>query len=96
MNSKSNSEYFYIGVFVLIGLGLIIAALLIFGSSRLFRPTVYIETYFDESVQGISVGSAVKYGDIKLAMSIKLISLVKNIKNNSMVHLVKYRSARFI
>jgi ABC-type transporter Mla subunit MlaD len=60
------ANYYNIGAFVLIGLALVIAALLVFGSSKLFRPTVYIETYFDESVQGISDGSPVKYRGIQV------------------------------
>lgn len=60
------TNYYKIGVFVLIGISLIIAALLIFGSSKLFRPTAYIETYFDESVQGISEGSPVKYRGLQV------------------------------
>lgn len=64
MNDKRN--YFKIGSFVLIGLSLIIFTLLIFGSHKLFEPTVYVETYFEESVQGISEGSPVKYRGIKI------------------------------
>jgi len=64
MNDKRN--YFKIGSFVLIGLSLIIFALLIFGSHKLFEPTVYVETYFEESVQGMSEGTPVKYRGLKI------------------------------
>lgn len=64
MNDKRN--YFKIGSFVLIGLGLIIFALLIFGSHKMFEPTVYVETYFEESVQGMSEGTPVKYRGLKI------------------------------
>lgn len=65
-DKKSEINYFKIGAFVLCGVGLIIAALLIFGSSRLFTRTIYIETYFDESVQGIAEGSPVKYRGLRI------------------------------
>lgn len=60
------ANYFKIGFFVLTGIIIIILAILAFGSSKLLRPTVYIETYFDESVQGISEGSPVKYRGLQI------------------------------
>jgi ABC-type transporter Mla subunit MlaD len=62
LNTNNNHlSYFKIGTFVLVGIGLIIFALLIFGSSRLFQKVIYVETYFDESIQGVSEGTPVKY-----------------------------------
>jgi len=67
MNDKnSDINYFKIGTFVLLGISLMVVALLTFGSSRLFVRTVYIETYFDESIQGISEGSPVKYRGLQI------------------------------
>ncbi|CAL7962829.1 MlaD domain-containing protein [Gammaproteobacteria bacterium] len=63
---SNDTSYFKIGSFVLVGLGLIIFALLIFGSSKLFQPVVYIETYFEESIQGISEGTPVKYRGLQI------------------------------
>jgi phospholipid/cholesterol/gamma-HCH transport system substrate-binding protein len=65
-NKNLDVNYFKIGTFVLVGIGLIITALLVFGSSHLFRRTAYLETYFDESVQGISIGSSVKYRGLQV------------------------------
>jgi paraquat-inducible protein B len=66
MINNNDTSYFKIGTFVLVGLGLIIFALLIFGSSKLFQPIVYVETYFEESVQGISEGTPVKYRGLQI------------------------------
>lgn len=63
---SDDTSYFKIGSFVLVGLGLIVFALLIFGSSKLFQPVVYIETYFEESIQGISEGTPVKYRGLQI------------------------------
>lgn len=65
---KNNSEvsYLKIGIFMLVGLAMIVAALLIFGSNKLFQRTTYIETYFEESVQGISEGYPVKYRGLQI------------------------------
>lgn len=72
-------SYFKIGTFVLVGIGLIIFSLLIFGSSKLFEPIVYVETYFDESIQGVSVGTPVKYRGLQ-------IGYIKNIAFTSEVY----------
>lgn len=65
-NDNNEISYFKIGTFVLVGVGLIIFALLIFGSSKLFQPIVYVETYFEESIQGVSEGTPVKYRGLQI------------------------------
>ncbi len=57
---SSRPSYFTIGVFVSAGLILLLGALMILGAGVLWRETVTIETYMDESVQGIAAGSQVK------------------------------------
>lgn len=66
MNNNSDISYFKIGSFVLIGLGLIVFALLMFGLSELFQPVVHVETYFRESIQGVSDGTQVKYRGLQI------------------------------
>lgn len=78
MNDKRN--YFKIGSFVLIGLSLIIFALLIFGSHKLFERIVYVETYSEESVQGISEGTLVKYRGLKIGY-VEQLALINEIYN---------------
>lgn len=63
---KIETSYFKIGLFVLVGLALIIFALLIFGSEKIFKPIVSVETYFEESIQGVSKGSPVKYRGLQI------------------------------
>lgn len=65
-NRNVDANYFKIGSFVIVGIAIIILAFLIFGSHRLFERTVYLETYFDESVQGISIGTPVKYRGLQI------------------------------
>ena len=50
-----------IGIFVTIGLFLLVAVLFYLGLSELFVTKVKLYTYFSESVQGLTVGSSVKY-----------------------------------
>ncbi len=59
MSLKAN--YFKLGLFVI---GAVIAGaivLVVIGSGRWFQPKVAIESYFDESVQGLDIGSKLKY-----------------------------------
>ncbi len=59
MSLKAN--YYKLGMFVI---GSVLAGgalLVVIGSGRWFQPKITIETYFDESVQGLDIGSKVKY-----------------------------------
>ncbi len=60
------ANYAKIGFFVLTGLVILIAGLMVFGSGTLFNKQLYVETYFDDSVQGLDVGSAVKYRGVTI------------------------------
>ncbi len=59
MSLKAN--YFKLGMFVI---GAVVAGamlIIVVGSGRWFQPRITIETYFNESVQGLDIGSKVKY-----------------------------------
>ena len=58
---NGSTPYFRLGVFILIGLGAIIALVVVLGSGRLFRKEITLETYFNQSVQGLDVGSKVMF-----------------------------------
>jgi phospholipid/cholesterol/gamma-HCH transport system substrate-binding protein/paraquat-inducible protein B len=58
MSERAN--YFKIGMFALTALGLGIAALIVFGIGTLGQDRIVMETYIDESVQGLDVGAPVK------------------------------------
>jgi paraquat-inducible protein B len=49
-----------IGVFVIGALVLVVAAILLWGSGRLFRTTAEVVCYFEGSVNGLEVGAPVK------------------------------------
>lgn len=59
-------HYFKIGVFVLSSLLLAVAAVVVLGAGALFRKEIICETYFEESVQGLDVGSAVKFRGVEI------------------------------
>jgi ABC-type transporter Mla subunit MlaD len=64
MSAKAN--YFKLGLFIIIAVVLGIAAVLILGAGRIFQKRYTIETYLDQSVQGIDVGSKVKYRGVHI------------------------------
>jgi|WetSurMetagenome_2_1015567.scaffolds.fasta_scaffold328505_1 paraquat-inducible protein B len=80
-NTYAENKYFRIGAFILVGLALLIIGLLIFGSKQLLQPTIYVETYFDESIQGISEGTAVKYRGLQIGY-VKEIAFASEIYNS--------------
>lgn len=63
---SSQPNYFKIGVFVLAGFALLAGALIFLGAGRAFRPKVYLETYIDGTVQGIDIGSPVKFRGVQI------------------------------
>ncbi len=63
---NDNTKFFKIGVFVISATLILIAGLIIFGAGDFFDKKFYCETYFTESVQGLSIGSDVKYKGMKI------------------------------
>ncbi len=71
MTQKVN--FFKLGLFVIIAFGLGAAFLIVFGAGQFFKKELLAETCFNESVQGLSIGSEVKYKGIKIG-SVKSIT----------------------
>ena len=59
MNQKL--PYFRLGVFILLALAATIVLVLVLGAGSLFRKQIVMESYFNESVQGLEVGSKVMF-----------------------------------
>lgn len=64
MSQKAN--YFKLGLFVIGAAVAGVLVLIIIGSGRWFERRVIIETYFKESVQGLDVGSKLKYRGVTI------------------------------
>jgi phospholipid/cholesterol/gamma-HCH transport system substrate-binding protein len=58
--------YFLVGLFVTVGIGLGVAAVVWLGASRYFQKGSMYVTYFDESVQGLQVDSLVKFRGVDI------------------------------
>jgi len=59
-------DYFKLGLFVIGGVVLLLVVLFALGAGKLFQRTYQMETYINESVNGLEVGSAVKFRGVRV------------------------------
>jgi paraquat-inducible protein B len=72
---SDDGRYVRVGAFVFGGIAMIVIAVLVFGGGRFFERPIVAETVFDESVQGVEVGSPVKLRGVKIG-TVSYIGLV--------------------
>ncbi len=65
-DTSSNQRFFKLGLFVLISVALIVTGVIVLGAGAIFRHTIPAETLVYESVNGLDVGSAVKYRGVPI------------------------------
>src|ERR1044071_6590971 len=70
MSAKAN--HLKIGVFVLVGLGILLAGLFAFGARSYFQEKAQFETYVAGDVEGLSVGSVVKLRGVPVGKVTKI------------------------
>jgi len=63
---SAHTNYFKLGLFIIGASTLLLLALVFFGLGALTKHKVRLETYFDESVQGLDVGSPLKFKGVKI------------------------------
>ncbi len=59
-------HYFRIGLFVLAALTLIVVAVVLFGAGLFAQSKLYVESYFVESITGLSIGSPVAFRGVQI------------------------------
>jgi len=59
-------HYFRIGLFVLVALTLIVVGVVLFGAGLFAQSKLYVESYFGESITGLSVGSPVEFRGVRI------------------------------
>lgn len=64
--SQSNPNYFRLGLFVFAGFAAILGLILVFGTGQIFKKTMMVETYIEQSVTGLDVGAPVRFRGVKL------------------------------
>lgn len=83
-------DYFKLGAFIILGSGLLLAVIIILGAGRYFETTYPLETYFDESVNGLAVGSPVKLRGVQVGR-VAEINFVSNV-----YHKAKADESRYV
>ncbi len=63
---SASTNQWKLGLFVVMGTISVIATVLVFGGRALRKETVAYKTYFDESVQGLEIGSPVKFRGVSI------------------------------
>ena len=58
--------YFVIGIFVISAVAIAAATTVVLGVGALFQDKIIIETYFEESIQGLEVGSPIKFRGVQV------------------------------
>jgi len=91
----AKAHYFKIGVFAVSGILLAVLAVIVFGAVALFEKKIPIETYFDESVQGLSVGAPLRFRGVTIG-SVEHIGFVRNEYNNELSQEDRYRYGSYI
>ncbi len=59
-------HYFRIGIFVLTALALIVAGVVLFGAGLFAQNKLHVESYFTESITGLSIGSPVQFRGVQI------------------------------
>ena len=63
---SAQANYYKIGLFVVIAIVLTIGFVVVLGAGSLFQKTIIVETYINGSVQGLTVGSPVKFRGVPI------------------------------
>lgn len=59
-------DYFKLGAFIISGTAILVTVIIILGAGKYFKTSYTIETYFNESVNGLDVGSPVKLRGVNI------------------------------
>ena len=68
------ASYFKIGLFIIVGTIIAVLGVVALGVGTIFQKKILVETYIDESVQGLDVGSPVKFRGVPVG-KVETISL---------------------
>ncbi len=72
------ANYFKVGIFVLAALAVLVVGVVLIGAGYIGRSVAHFETYFDESVSGLTVGSAVELRGVRVG-EVSRISFLRDV-----------------
>lgn len=81
---SAQTKYFKLGAFVLAGMAVAVGAVIVLGAGTIMRKKVMVETYMDESVQGLDVGAPVKFRGVTVGRleKIEFAAIQYNVKDD--------------
>ena len=92
---SAKAHYFKIGVFTVGGILLAVVAVIVLGVGSLFEEKIWVESYFDESVQGLSVGAPLRFRGVTIG-SVEHIGFVRNEYNKELSEENLFRYGTYI
>jgi phospholipid/cholesterol/gamma-HCH transport system substrate-binding protein len=84
---SSKTRYYKIGVFVILGFILTVIGVIVFGAGKFFRKSITVETYFNQSVQGLDVGAPLKLQGVQIG-NVKEIGFAFNRYNTTRTYVL--------
>jgi ABC-type transporter Mla subunit MlaD len=84
---SSKPHYFAIGLFVIIATALGLGGVVYLSSDAMRSPKYFLETYVDESVQGIDVGTPFKFRGVKVG-NVSEIAMVSTVYDTTKMYVM--------
>jgi ABC-type transporter Mla subunit MlaD len=78
MQMGTKPHYFRIGIFVIFAAALIVIAVILFGAGLLAHDEMHFESYFSESITGLTIGSMVEFRGVRIGQ-VESIGFVGNV-----------------
>jgi ABC-type transporter Mla subunit MlaD len=72
IKSRKKNQPFLVGLFTIIGLTIVIVTVIWLGANEFFKQQKFYVTYFDTSVEGLTIGSPVKYQGVPVGIVNKI------------------------
>ena len=83
-----------IGLFTLVGLLIAAAALVMLGAGKYFEQTHNIQLYFEKSVNGLQVGSDVRFGGVRIGRVSEISVIIDSIERRKIIPVVVELTAK--
>jgi paraquat-inducible protein B len=84
---SSKPHYFAIGMFVVVATALGIVAIVAIGADSMRSPDYFLETYVNESVQGIDIGTPFKFRGVKVG-NVSEIAMVSTVYDTQKMYVM--------
>src|SRR6266542_4531545 len=71
---EEGKRHYRLGLFVIVCVVILAAALFLLGGRKFFQPTCTFETYFNESVSGLELGAPVRFRGVPLGQVTEILT----------------------